>query len=148
MAVCHEACAGRRIRWLRCLQRFCSAGCVCLQCLFCGLFCLPATFCLPCPLPFSTVCPRSSFALPPSSSLCFVKFISFCLPPVHAHVRQDHLVLGPAVCQLQDCPVGSCNTGLQWRPVHRVHLTPFLFLCRVHDPGPWVSVEYKVRCVL
>ena len=32
--------------------------------------------------------------------------------PVHYHVRQDHR----ASCR--DCPVGSRNTGLHWRPVH------------------------------
>ena len=120
-----EACAGRRIRWL-----------CCLQCLFCGL-CLPCHLCLPCPLP-------SSVLAPVQFALCFATFI--LLAPCSCHVRQDHRLLGPAVCQLQDCPVGSCNTGLQWRPVRRVHLTlTFSFSCRVHDPGPWVSVNYNVK---
>ena len=30
------------------------------------------------------------------------------------------------VCKLQDCPVGSNNAGLQWRPAHRaVFLAPW-----------------------
>ena len=94
-----------------------SAGCVSLQlpCSAGFVFCLPCHLCLPCPLPSSTVCPRS---------FCF---ILLRLPPVSFHVRQDHRLLGPAVCKLQDCPVGSCNTGLQWRPVRRVHFD-FFFL--------------------
>ena len=44
-----------------------SAGCVCLQCLFCGL-CACCHFCLPCPLPSSSSCPVQ-FALPPSIHL-------------------------------------------------------------------------------
>ena len=86
-----EACAGRRIRWLSCLQlpcsaggvacSACSAGCVCLQCLFCRL-CLPACHPLPAmPTALHKFLPRS-FCLPPFCSLCFA--------PVHCHVRQDH----------------------------------------------------------
>ena len=57
-------------------------------------------FAMPCPLPFSTFCPP--FIL---------------LFPCSVHVRQDRRVA--TVCKLQDCPVGSCNTGLQWWPVRR-----------------------------
>ena len=91
-----------------------SAGYVCLQCLVLRAVCLLSPFACHAHCPSQRSCPRS-FA------------------PVHCHVRQDHRLLGPAVCQgqqfvfslfqhvckLQDCPVGSCNTGLQWRPVHR-----------------------------
>ena len=91
-----------------------SAGCVCLQCLV-----QQAVFCLPCPLPFSTVAPVQVL-LAPSIPLCFAY-------PRSCHVLQDHRLAGPAVCLLvrasslraTNCPVGSCNTGLQWRPVHR-----------------------------
>ena len=83
-----------------------SAGCVRLQCLFSRLF----VACHPLPAR-----PTALKFLPRSS--CFAPIHLLCLL-VHVHVRQDRR-LGPAVCQLQDCPVGSCNTGLQWRPVHR-----------------------------
>ena len=98
-----------------------SAGCVCLQCLFCRLLfaCHPLSAM---PTALINILPRSSFAL-------FPLFIAMCARII--------VVLGPAVCKLQDCPVGSCNTGLQWRPVRRVHFD-FPFSCRVHDPGPWV----------
>ena len=101
-----------------------SAGCVCLQCLFSGL--CACHLCLPCPLPssfapFSLLCPRSSF---------------ISLVPCSCHVRQDRQKSKHHVCKLQDCPVGSCNTGLQWRPVRRFISDSYLFSCRVHDPGP------------
>ena len=76
-----------------------SAGCVCLQCLFCRL--------CACYSPCHAHCPHQRSC--PRSVLC-------CFALVHVHVRQDQL---PTVCKLQDCPVGSCNTGLQWRPVRR-----------------------------
>ena len=50
-----EACAGRRIRWLCPPAVACSAG-----------FCLPASLCLPCPLPSSVLAP-----------------VHFCFAPVH-----------------------------------------------------------------
>ena len=80
-----------------------------------AVLCLPAT--LPAmPTALISSCPRS-FAL------CFAPFIFALFAPVHpcapgSSVRASSL-LGPAVCKLRDCPVGSCNTGLQWRPVHR-----------------------------
>ena len=126
VAVCFEACAGRRIRWL----------CLPAVALFCGLCAcchpLPAmpTALLNVLAPVQLLCPHS-FAL-------FATFIAMC-----ARIDSSTVCFqsGPAVCKLQDCPVGSCNTGLQWRPVRRVHLTPS-FSCRVHDPGPWVSVNF------
>ena len=121
VAVCFEACAGRRIRWL-CLPAVpCSEGCVPVH----PLPAMPTALISSCPV---QVC----FA--PFSHFCFVCPCSFPCAP--GSVRASSLLLGPAVCQLQDCPVGSCNTGLQWRPVRRVHLT-VSFSCRVHDPGPW-----------
>ena len=102
LAVCCEACAGWRVRRLCCLQRPGSAGCACLPCLLCHVN----------PLPFSSFFPRSvHFALLPIHSMC-ARIIG-----LSTHHRRQH------VCKLQDCPVGSCNTGLQWRPVRRVHLT-------------------------
>ena len=77
-------------------------------------------------------CPRS-VCLPPSIPPCFActRFIP-CAPG--SSVRASSLLLGPAVCcqgqqfaSCKNCPVGSCNTGLRWRPVHRVHLLTFTF---------------------
>ena len=51
-------------------------------------------------------------------------------PPVHFHVRQDRR----GSCK--DCPVGSYNTGLQWRPVRRFLTLSFLPAESI-DPGPW-----------
>ena len=93
-----------------------SAGCVRLQ-WFCSADCVPAaTLCLPCPLPSSS-CPVH-FACP--RPFCFIVLYT-CFMSMCARI----VMLGPAVCQGQqfasceNCPVGSCNTGLQWRPVHR-----------------------------
>ena len=88
LAVCCEACAGRRVR------RLCLPAAV----LFCRL-------CACSPLPCHAHCP---------SHLAHVQFVLLCplfipcAPGSNQHV-----------CKLQDCPVGSCNMGLQWRPVHR-----------------------------
>ena len=105
-----------------------SAGCVCLQCLFRRLCAcchsLPAM-----PTALINVLAPVQFALPHSVSFHFACPRSF-------HVRQDRCQ-GQQFASCENCPVGSCNTGLQWRPVRRVHLTAFS-LCRVHDPGPWV----------
>ena len=76
-----------------------SAGCVCLQCLVQQAVCLLA-FAMQCPLPSSTFLPPFNFIL-----LCPL-FISMCARIVVA-------------VSCSDCPVGSCNTGLQWRPVRR-----------------------------
>ena len=98
-----------------------SAGCVRLQrpC-SAGYVCL-LTFAMPCPLPFSSFAP-----------------VQCCFSPCSFHVRQDQRV------SCTNCPVGSYNTGLQWRPVRRF-LTFRPLSCRVHDPGPWFSVNYKVK---
>ena len=75
-----------------------SAGCVRLQWL-CSAGCVPARLChAHCPHHFSPFI--SSFAL-------FALVQSMC-----ARIKQH-------VCKLRDCPVGSCNTGLQRRPVRR-----------------------------
>jgi len=77
----------------------CSAGCV-----------LPALpLCLPCPLPSSSSCPHST--------VCSVHLL-YLLAPVHDHV-QFVFNTNQHVCKLRDCPVGSNNAGLQWRPAHR-----------------------------
>ena len=74
-----------------------SAGCVCLQRpSSAGCVCLLA-FAMPCLLP-SSFAPWFNIALPPL-------FISMCARIV--------------VASCTDCPVGSYNTGLQWRPVRR-----------------------------
>ena len=89
LAVCYEACAGHFI-----CRLFATTA------LFChAMPCLPASAMAPCLLPLFHFCPCSVLHSPP--------------PPVHYHVRQDHR----ASCR--DCPVGSRNTGLHWRPVHR-----------------------------
>ena len=77
----------------RIVRRLCSPAAA----LFYRL-CLPATFAMPCPLPSSTFLPRSVLLYAPL-------FISMCARIV--------------VASCTDCPVGSYNTGLQWRPVRR-----------------------------
>ena len=92
-----------------------SAGCVRLQ-WFCSAGCVPAVPTLPAmPTALISSCPRS---------VCLPQFRSLCFAPVHCHVRQDRCL---QVCKLQNCPVGSCNMGLQWRPMRRVHFD-FFFL--------------------
>ena len=91
LAVVLEACAGQTICRLCPPAVACSAGCV------------PACLChAHFPQQFAPV--QRSFAL---------------FAPVHVHVRQDRREWYQHVCKLQDCPVGSCNTGLQRRPVRR-----------------------------
>ena len=76
-----------------------SAGCVCLQCLFCGL-CLPAAiFACHAHCPHQHLAPVQ-FALPPSSSLCLLAPCSFPCAPGSPFVRASSLS-GPAVCQGQ-----------------------------------------------
>ena len=114
-----EACAGRSVCWL------CPPAVPVLRAVFClpCHFCLPCNICLPCPLPSSVLAPVHQFFAP--IPFCFVCPCS--LPCAPGSVRASSLS-GPAVCfdqhacKLQDCPVGSRNTGLQWRPVRRVHL--------------------------
>ena len=122
----------RRQQLLFLLQGRPPAGCLFLQglcrtesplavsaCSACSAgFVASCPFCLPCPLPSSTSCPIQVCFAPVQFAL-FALFMSMCARIV---VSNQH------VCKLQDCPVGSCNTGLQWRPVRRVHLTHlFLF---------------------
>ena len=110
--------------WLLCFFKACAGRIVRRLCspaaaLFCRL-CLPAaTFAMPCPLP-SSFLPRSfCFAHPPCSFPCAPGSSKSC----------------------KDCPVGSYNTGLQWRPVRRF-LTIALFPAESIDPGPWFSVKF------
>ena len=99
-----EACAGRRIRWLCCLQLPCSAG-----------FCLPPLPAMPTALLNS--CPRQ-VCLPPSIPPCFASFAPFIFvsfAPVHpcapgSSVRASSL-LGPADCQGQQFVRASGLSG-------------------------------------
>ena len=121
---CYKACAGHFICRLLLLRGLCrplrlpavftarpvpvgsSAGCFYYEACAGQLHQRPcfALQCLAClPLPWPHAC-------------CLVSFA-----PVHYRVRQDHR----ASCR--DCPVGSRNTGLHWRPVHRFFLFPVVF---------------------
>ena len=120
-----EACAGRKIRRL-CLPAVPVLRAVCL------LF----TLCLPCPLPFTSSCPRS---------VCFAPFkFCFVCAPVHCHARQDRS--GPAVCRRVRASSLQAARLSRWQLQHgpavaaraTVHLLTPSFPCRVHDPGPWV----------
>ena len=85
-----------------------SAGCVRLQWhVLQALFACRYTFAMPCPLPTSVLAP--------------VHFA--CFAPYSFHVRQDRQQFASS----ENCPVGSCNTGLQRRPVRRfiVDFLPF-----------------------
>ena len=92
--------------------------------LFCRL-CLPVHLCHPCLLPSSTFLPPFSFVL-----LC-----PLFLPCAPGSVSKT------TVCKLQDCPIGSCNTGLQWRPVRRFHLTLTFFPAESKILGHGFSVK-------
>ena len=111
-----EACAGRRV------HRLCPPAVA----LFCGLcVCLPCHLCHVIPLPFSTVCPVLFILSAPVHSMC-------------ARIESSFI---QHVASCKNCPVGSCNTGLQRRPVRRFIVDFYPFSCRVHDPGPWCSVN-------
>ena len=131
------ACAERRVRRLCCLQLPCSAGCVCLQCLFCGLCfaCLAIFAChAHCPhqhlAPVQFALPRSSFA-----SLCFVHFISLRCP-VHVHVRQDRCQ-GQQFASCKTVPLAAATRACSGGPCTGPFFLTYLFPCRVHDPDPW-----------
>jgi len=113
--VCCEACAGRSVCWLCPPAVPCSAG----------LFvCLPA-FCL-----CHAHCPSHVLA-PVHFTLLFP--CSFPCAPGSSFESNQH------VCKLRDCPVGSNNAGLQWRPAHRVvSITPLPVLqdC-LQAAAPW-----------
>ena len=115
-----------------------SAGCVCLQCLVQQAVCL------------STLCHVMPTALhmflPPFKSTLPCPVILFACP-CSFHVRQDQ-PFEPTVCKLQDCPVGSCNTGLQWRPVHRfLTFPPFPAESMILGHGCSVKI-IRLRCTV
>jgi len=119
-----EACAGQTI------CRLSSPAAA----LFCGL-CLPAVSPLPCHAhcPPQRRCPVQ-FALPPTCSF---------------HVRQDHRRM-QQFASCKNCPVGSNNAGLQWRPARRVASTPpstvpFAPTRGLHLGSPCAVVCYAVK---
>ena len=87
---------------------------------------LPALFACS-PLPCHAHCPDHQFA---PVQFCFAPlFISMCARIV--------------VASCTDCPVGSYNTVLQWRPVRRfLTFDSFSFPAESIDPGPWFSVKF------
>ena len=110
----------RRLRLLFC----CEAGQLLAVVLLRGLCqadCLPAVFaCSSLVLRALFAC--SPFAMPcPLSSTFLPRSVLLCPPPCQFHVRQDRR------SSCTDCPVGSCNTGLQWRPVRRFTFDCFFF---------------------
>ena len=75
----------------------------------------------------------------PTALLNVLAPFSFALPPpVHFHVCRDRR----EAASCTDCPVGSYNTGLQWRPVRRLTFDFYLFPAESIDPGPWFSVKF------
>ena len=108
------------IGWLFCCEA-CTGRIVC-SCLLQGL-CrsdrLPAVFaCNGLVLQAVFACPPL-LSMPAALIIVCPRSILHC-PLVHDHVRQDRR----ASCK--DCPVGSYNTGLQWRPVRRLTFAFFL----------------------
>ena len=88
------------------LRGLCRADCLpavfaCSGLVLQAVFACLLAFAMPCPLPFSSVCPRSVLLCP--------LFISMCARIVELQ----------QFASCKNCPVGSCNTGLQWRPVRR-----------------------------
>ena len=134
-AVRFEACAGRRVR------RLCLPAVPVLQ-----AFVLPALPILPAmPTALLNSCPRPvSFA--PVKFACprsFALFAPCSLPCAPG----SSSVLGPAVCKLRELSRWQLQHGPAVAARAPVHLTAS-FSCRVHDPGPWVSVDCKLSCVL
>ena len=127
--VCCEACAGRRVRRL-CLPAVpCSAGflfaCCPLPAMPTALLnSLPRSSCLPRPfilLLFATCsCPCAPGSSSPNTNSLQA-----------ARLSRWQLQHGPAVAARAPGPF-DC----------------FSFSCRVHDPGPWVSVKFiRLRCL-
>ena len=71
--------------------------------------------------------------------LCLPVHLCHAMTTAHVHQPPFYFALSPlfismcariAVQGCKDCPVGSYNTGLQWRPVRR--FLTLSFSCRVH----------------
>ena len=128
-----EACAGRRICRL-CLPAVpCSAGCVPVHCH------------AHCPQQFAPV----HFLL-----LCIVLCLPSVIPCAPGSSFRASSLLGPAVCQGQQfascktVPLAAATRACSGGPCTGPSILTASFSCRVHDPGPWVSVEFKLRCLL
>ena len=126
--VCGCCCAARPANCWLCFLRPVpdgeSAGCVRLQWLVLRAVCLLA-FAMPCPLP-------STF-LPPSSLFCFAPVHSMC-----ARIVTSCCIM---FASCENCPVGSCNTGLQRRPVRRFLTFPASFPAESMILGHGCSVK-------
>ena len=95
----------RQLFFKACAGRIVRRLCLPAAALFSRL-CLPVHLCHPCLLPSTLRLPHSVLISPPL-------FITMCARIV------------VQVCK--DCPVGSYNTGLQWRPVRRFFTFDFTF---------------------
>ena len=112
-----------------------SAGCVCLQCLFCRL-CFACCHLLPAmPTALNSSCPVQVL-LSPSSHFIVLGPVSCPCAPGSSSVRASSLSSGPAVCQLRTVPLAAATWACSGGPCDGSILTSFS--CRVHDPGPWV----------
>ena len=106
-----------------------SAGCVRLQCLFCGLFVCLLPLCLPCPLPSQVLAPVQLLCPRP------VHF-AFVACPVHFHVRQDRRVRASSLQAARTVPLAAATRACSGGPCARSILT-FLIPAESIDPGPW-----------
>ena len=122
-----------------------SAGCVCLQ-LPCSAGCVPAAiFACHAHCPSQHLAPvQFCFAPVHVASLCFHLFMP-CAPGSPFSRAGGLLSVRASSLRATNCPVGSCNTGLQWRPVRRVHCLLFLFPAESMILGHGCSLEYKVK---
>ena len=160
---CDKACAGQFTCRLCLLQGLCRS--VHLPAVFYYKACAGQFTCRLCfttrPVPVS--CTTGLFCYNGLVLPCHALSAWLCLGPmparpslhlphfVHYHVRQDHR----ASCR--DCPVGSRNTGLHWRPVHRfvcLRQCPFGVLqglpCRQPQHGTALvqPATFPVTCII
>ena len=123
----------------------------CLQLLFCRLLfachSLPA---MPTAL-FNSSCPVHllQFACPRPFNLALFATCSLPCAPGSSSARAGGLFVsqGQQFASCETVPLAAatraCSGGPCDGPFVLTHL--YLSLCRVHDPGPWVSLEYKVK---
>ena len=126
--VCYKACAG---------QTTCRL-CLPAAAVSCEL-CVPARLC--------HAMPTAHIHLPRSVLLCPHPLFSPCAPGSSKKLQQF------ASCK--NCPVGSNNAGLQWRPARHVASTPHFLCCKdcpvgsrargLHLGSPCAVVRYVIK---
>ena len=125
-----------------------SAGCVCLQCLFCRLFVclLPSLPAMPTALNVLAPVQLLHVCLPPFSLLAPIHLLRL---PLFIHVRQDRRVRASSLQAARTVLLAAATRACSGGPCTGPFCDSYLFSCRVHDPGPWLVCKIiRLRCVV